>query len=47
MVINLTMNDEFEEIDNFIKKLKDEEEMNNYLNKGIYPLSLPNLNTYS
>ena len=34
------MNDEFEEIDNFIKKLKDEEEMNNYLNKGIYPLSL-------
>ena len=40
MVINLTMNDEFEEIDNFIKKLKDEEEMNNYLNKGIYPLSL-------
>jgi hypothetical protein len=34
------MNDEFEEIDNFIKKLKDEEEMNNYLNKGIYPLSI-------
>jgi len=40
MVINLTMNDDFEEIDNLIKKFKDEEEMNNYLNKGIYPLSL-------
>jgi len=34
------MNDEFEEIDNLIKKMKDEEEMNNYLDKGIYPLSL-------
>ena len=40
MVNNLTMNDDFEEIDNLIKKFKDEEEMNNYLNKGIYPLSL-------
>ena len=40
MVINLTMNDDFEEIDNLIKKFKGEEEMNNYLNKGIYPLSL-------
>ena len=40
MTIKLTMNDEFKEIDNLIKKLKDEEEMNNYLNKGIYPLSL-------
>jgi len=40
MTIKLTMNDEFKEIDNLIKKLKDEEEMNNYINKGIYPLSL-------
>ena len=31
------MNDEFQEIDNFIQFLKDEEEMNNYINKDIYP----------
>ena len=34
------MNDEFQEIDNFIQFLKDEEEMNNYINKDIYPESL-------
>ena len=40
MTIKLIMNDEFKEIDNLIKKLKDEEEMNNYIDKGIYPESL-------